>query len=461
MHFSSSAGDSLRRATHQPGERRLAAPRQPRVRLEVPDARASVRVAAQRAGHRVSEQREIGSAFREIRGGVEGVRKNPIEGFADAAEPLALSALSGKRRTRRSTGSCRTPRRPLERVVRLASRGFGGHVRRRAHQVCHEFRLETKRVFVFVFALRRLIFFRLLFFCRGRGVAGTSSRTRNRRVSPRRPPRRRRTAARFPASRPCARCRARTNASAFKRSRAMSRVRSKESAGNAYLGCRGVIRFAEFFFAVVAVAVAFVAVLAKASAASRTARFRSPRSAYSSTSAACAARGSCTTSRNPTTFTCETRSSRNRRSASSSRSNGVDRRFRIDTLEGPASGPSSRSQSRGLGNVRVWFLSTRLTTTGGSHARRPGTGTSRPSPPRPTREHQVPVSLDVVGPFVPRDLPRVASARPLAVAEIAVRHEAILGVDHDDRRRDTARHAAPVTMCAPERTGALRRTRSE
>ena len=39
------------------------------------------------------------------------------------------------------------------------------------------------------------------------------------------------------------------------------------------------------------------------SAASRTARFRSPRSAYSSTSATCAARGSCTTSRNPTTFT--------------------------------------------------------------------------------------------------------------------------------------------------------------
>ena len=233
----------------------------------------------------------------------------------------------------------------------------------------------------------------------------------------------------------CAMPRACTNASAFKRSRAMSRVRSKESAGNAYPTVAAFFVSPNSFFAVaVAVAVAFVAVLAKASAASRTARFRSPRSAYSSTSAACAARGSCTTSRNPTTFTCETRSSRNRRSASSSRSNGVDRRFRIDTLEGPASGPSSRSQSRGLGNVRVWFLSTRLTTTGRfsrSTSRHRNVEAVAPAPNAESTRYLSPLtSSDPSSPEIsPASLPRDPSPSLKSLSVTKLSSESIMTTD--------------------------------
>ena len=178
---------------------------------------------------------------------------------------------------------------------------------------------------------------------------------------------------------------------------------------------RGVFRFAASFFDAPSPSQSpFVAVLAEP-AASRTARFRSPRSAYSSTSAACAARGSRgTTSRNPTTFTCETRSSRNRRSASSPRSNGVDRRSAVHTRRPRFARSASRSPSR-AGNDRVWSSPTRARRTTGrsrrSTSRHRNVEAVEPAPNAESTRYGR-ASSDPSSP----GLRPAASARPLAVA---------------------------------------------
>mmetsp|Transcript_741 Transcript_741/g.3042 ORF Transcript_741/g.3042 Transcript_741/m.3042 type:complete len:334 (+) Transcript_741:879-1880(+) len=140
-------------------ERRLAAARHPRVMLEISDARARARVALEHAGERVPERREIARSRVEgfFISGVEkvvpqkGIRKRHAIDRRDETKRLRRVFADDERRAERAKVQrhAETPRVRQERVVRLAGRALGGHVRRRADQV------ETDEIVVFFRDKRR------------------------------------------------------------------------------------------------------------------------------------------------------------------------------------------------------------------------------------------------------------------------------------------------------------------